>query len=109
MATTRVAVAPMKVAQIPKAGADFQIVEREIPNPSAGQVRIKVQACGVCHSDQFTKEGTWPGIQYPRVPGHEVVGLIDELDAGVTEWKKEQRVCVGWHRRHDRTCLQRRR
>jgi D-arabinose 1-dehydrogenase-like Zn-dependent alcohol dehydrogenase len=99
----------MKVAQIPKAGADFQIVEREIPNPSAGQVRIKVQACGVCHSDQFTKEGTWPGIQYPRVPGHEVVGLIDELGAGVTEWKKGQRVGVGWHGGHDGTCLQCRR
>jgi D-arabinose 1-dehydrogenase-like Zn-dependent alcohol dehydrogenase len=99
----------MKVAQIPKAGADFQIVEREIPNPSAGQVRIKVQACGVCHSDQFTKEGTWPGIQYPRVPGHEVVGLIDELDAGVTEWKKGQRVGVGWHGGHDGTCRQCRR
>jgi D-arabinose 1-dehydrogenase-like Zn-dependent alcohol dehydrogenase len=109
MATTRVAIAPMKVAQIPKAGADFQIVEREIPNPSAGQVRIKVQACGVCHSDQFTKEGTWPGIQYPRVPGHEVVGLIDELGAGVTEWKKGQRVGVGWHGGHDDTCLQCRR
>jgi D-arabinose 1-dehydrogenase-like Zn-dependent alcohol dehydrogenase len=105
MATTRVAIAPMKAAQIPKAGADFQIVEREIPNPSAGQVRIKVQACGVCHSDQFTKEGTWPGIQYPRVPGHEVVGLIDELGAGVTEWKKGQRVGVGWHGGHDGTCL----
>jgi D-arabinose 1-dehydrogenase-like Zn-dependent alcohol dehydrogenase len=99
----------MKAAQIPKAGADFQIVEREIPNPSAGQVRIKVQACGVCHSDQFTKEGTWPGIQYPRVPGHEVVGLIDELDAGVTEWKKGQRVGVGWHGGHDGTCRQCRR
>jgi D-arabinose 1-dehydrogenase-like Zn-dependent alcohol dehydrogenase len=109
MATTRVAIAPMKVAQIPKAGGDFQIVEREIPNPSAGQVRIKVQACGVCHSDQFTKEGTWPGIQYPRVPGHEVVGLIDELDAGVTEWKKGQRVGVGWHGGHDGTCRQCRR
>jgi D-arabinose 1-dehydrogenase-like Zn-dependent alcohol dehydrogenase len=105
MATTRVAIAPMKAAQIPKAGADFQIVEREIPNPSAGQVRIKVQACGVCHSDQFTKEGTWPGIQYPRVPGHEVVGLIDELGPGVTEWKKGQRVGVGWHGGHDGTCL----
>jgi D-arabinose 1-dehydrogenase-like Zn-dependent alcohol dehydrogenase len=109
MATTRVALAPMKAAQVPSPGADFQIVEREIPNPSAGQVRIKVQACGVCHSDQFTKEGTWPGIQYPRVPGHEVVGLIDELDAGVTEWKKGQRVGVGWHGGHDGTCRQCRR
>ena len=109
MATTRVAVAPMKVAQIPKAGADFQIVEREIPNPGAGQVRIKVQACGVCHSDVLTKEGLWPGIQFPRVPGHEVAGIIDELGAGVSEWKKGQRVGVGWHGGHDGTCLQCRR
>jgi D-arabinose 1-dehydrogenase-like Zn-dependent alcohol dehydrogenase len=95
----------MKAAQIPKPGADFQIVEREVPTPGAGEVRIKVQACGVCHSDQFTKEGTWPGIQYPRVPGHEVVGLIDELGAGVTEWKKGQGAGVGWHGGHDGTCL----
>jgi D-arabinose 1-dehydrogenase-like Zn-dependent alcohol dehydrogenase len=99
----------MRVAQIPKAGADFQIVEREIPNPGAGQVRIKVQACGVCHSDVLTKEGLWPGIQYPRVPGHEVAGIIDELGEGVSEWKKGQRVGVGWHGGHDGTCLQCRR
>jgi len=105
MATTRVAIAPMKVAQIPKAGADFQIVEREIPKPSAGHVLIKVQACGVCHSDMFTKEGAWPGIQYPRVPGHEVAGVIDELGDGVSDWKKGQRVGVGWHGGHDGTCL----
>jgi hypothetical protein len=77
MAATSVGTAPMKVAQIAKPGANFEIVDREIPNPAAGQVRIKVQACGVCHSDVLTKEGTWPGIQYPRVPGHEVVGIID--------------------------------
>jgi D-arabinose 1-dehydrogenase-like Zn-dependent alcohol dehydrogenase len=105
MATTKVAIAPMKSAQIPKAGADFQIVEREIPNPDAGQVRIKVQACGVCHSDVLTKEGAWPGIQYPRVPGHEVAGVIDELGAGVSGWKKGQRVGVGWHGGQDGTCL----
>ena len=105
MATTRVAIAPMKAAQIPKPGADFEIVEREIPTPSAGQVRIKVQACGVCHSDLFTKEGAWPGIEYPRVPGHEVVGTIDEVGAGVTGWKNGQRVGVGWHGGHDGTCL----
>ena len=105
MATTKVAVTPIKVAQIPKAGADFQIVERDIPKPDTGQVRIKVQACGVCHSDIFTKEGAWPGIQYPRVPGHEVAGVIDELGAGVSEWKKGQRVGVGWHGGHDGTCL----
>jgi D-arabinose 1-dehydrogenase-like Zn-dependent alcohol dehydrogenase len=95
----------MKVAQIPKAGADFQILDREIPQPGAGQVRIKVQACGVCHSDLFTKEGVWPGIQYPRVPGHEVAGIIDEVSAGVSEWKEGQRVGVGWHGGHDGTCL----
>jgi D-arabinose 1-dehydrogenase-like Zn-dependent alcohol dehydrogenase len=105
MATTKVAVAPMKVALIPKAGADFQIVDREIPQPGPEQVRIKVQACGVCHSDVFTKEGLWPGIEYPRVPGHEVAGIVDEVGAGVSEWKKGQRVGVGWHGGHDGTCL----
>jgi D-arabinose 1-dehydrogenase-like Zn-dependent alcohol dehydrogenase len=105
MSTTRVAVAPMKVAQVPAPGADFQIVEREIPTPGAGHVRIKVQACGVCHSDVFTKEGSLPGIEYPRVPGHEVVGRIDEVGAGVSEWMKGQRVGVGWHGGHDGTCL----
>src|SRR5260370_24541440 len=105
MATTRVAIAAMKAAQIPKPGADFQIVEREIPKPGAGQVVIKVQACGVCHSDMFTKEGAWLGIQYPRVPGHEVVGVIDELGDGVSEWKKGQRIGVGWHGGQDSTCL----
>jgi D-arabinose 1-dehydrogenase-like Zn-dependent alcohol dehydrogenase len=104
MATTKVSIAPMKVAQIPKPGGDFEIIEREIPNPGLGQVRIKVQACGVCHSDELTKEGQWPGIQYPRVPGHEVVGIIDELGAGVSDWKKGQRVGVGWHGGHDGTC-----
>lgn len=109
MATLRVAVkpeaAPMKVAQISKPGGDFEIVEREIPEPKAGQVRIKVQACGVCHSDELTKEGLWPGIQYPRIPGHEVAGIIDEVGAGVSAWKKGQRVGVGWHGGQDNTCL----
>ena len=104
MATTKVGIAPMKAAQVPKPGADFEIVEREIPRPGAGEVRIKVQACGVCHSDVFTKEGLWPGIQYPRVPGHEVAGVIDELGAGVTAWKQGQRVGVGWHGGQDNTC-----
>jgi len=99
----------MKAAQVSKPGADFQIVEREIPKPGAGEVRIKVLACGVCHSDMFTKEGAWPGIQYPRVPGHEVAGIIDELGAGVSEWKEGQRAGVGWHGGHDGTCLQCRR
>ena len=105
MATTKVAVGPMKVAQVPKAGGDFEILEREIPKPAAGQVLIKVQACGICHSDVLTKEGAWPGIQYPRVPGHEVAGIIDELGAGVSGWTKGQRAGVGWHGGHDNTCL----
>ena len=109
MATTKVAVAPMKAAQISRPGGDFEIVEREIPKPGVGHVLIKVQACGVCHSDEFVKEGLWPGIQYPRVPGHEVAGVIDELGAGVTEWKKGQRVGVGWHGGQDNTCLECRR
>ncbi len=109
MATTTVTVATMKVAQISKPGADFQIVEREIPKPGAGHVRIKVQACGVCHSDVFVKEGLWPGIQYPRVPGHEVAGMIDELGAGVSDWKMGQRVGVGWHGGQDNSCLECRR
>ena len=113
MATLRVAVkpavAPMKVAQISKPGADFEIVEREIPKPDPGQVRIKVEACGVCHSDVFTKEGSWPGIQYPRVPGHEVAGVIDELGDRVSEWNRGQRVGVGWHGGQDNTCRECRR
>jgi D-arabinose 1-dehydrogenase-like Zn-dependent alcohol dehydrogenase len=104
MATITTAVATMKVAQVPKPGADFQIVEREVPQPRAGQVRIKVQACGVCRSDVFTKEGSWPGIQYPRVPGHEVAGLIDRVGEGVSGWTEGQRVGVGWHGGHDNTC-----
>jgi D-arabinose 1-dehydrogenase-like Zn-dependent alcohol dehydrogenase len=109
MATPKVAAAPMKVAQVPKPGADFQIVDREIPQPGPGQVRIKVHACGVCHSDVLTKEGMFPGIEYPRVPGHEVAGEIDKLGAGVTTWTTGQRVGVGWHGGHDGTCLQCRR
>src|SRR5271168_3104712 len=104
MATTKVGPAPMKAAQISRAGGDFEIVEREIPTPASGQVRIKVQACGVCHSDVLTKEGQWPGIQYPRVPGHEIAGIVDELGAGVSEWKMGQRVGVGWHGGQDNTC-----
>jgi D-arabinose 1-dehydrogenase-like Zn-dependent alcohol dehydrogenase len=99
----------MKVAQISKPGADFEIVERAIPKPGAGEVLIKVQACGVCHSDVFTKEGYWPGIQYPRIPGHEVAGVIDEVGVAVSAWKKGQRVGVGWHGGHDNTCRECRR
>ncbi len=97
--------AKMKAVQVPKAGGDFEVVEREIPQPGPGHVRIRVQACGVCHSDVLTKEGGLPGITYPRVPGHEVAGVIDETGAGVTTWKKGQRVGVGWHGGQDGTCL----
>jgi D-arabinose 1-dehydrogenase-like Zn-dependent alcohol dehydrogenase len=102
-------VVTMKVAQISKPKAGFDIVERDIPQPGAGHVRIKVQACGVCHSDALTKEGLWPGIQYPRVPGHEVAGIVDAVGAGVSSWKKDQRVGVGWHGGHDNTCRECRR
>src|SRR5205809_212991 len=95
----------MKVAQVAKAGADFEIVEREIPQPGTGQVRIRVQACGICHSDMLTKEGAWPGIVYPRVPGHEIAGVIDQAGPGVTQWTKGQRVGVGWHGGQDGTCM----
>jgi len=108
MATT-VAVKTMKAAQVTGARAGFEIVEREIPEPGPGQVRIKVLACGVCHSDALVVEGSWPGIAYPRVPGHEVAGIVDMLGAGVTEWRKGQRVGVGWHGGHDGTCAECRR
>jgi len=101
----KVVIAPMTVARVPKPGADFELVELEIPEPGMGQVRIKVNACGICHSDVFTKEGQWPGIQYPRIPGHEVAGIVDEVGEGVSEWKKGQRVGVGWHGGQDGTCL----
>ncbi len=112
MATSRVVpmkITKMKAAQVSRPGADFEIVERGIPEPEPGQVRIKVQACGVCHSDVLTKDGLWPGIQYPRVPGHEVAGVIDEVGDGVSEWKKGQRVGVGWHGGQDNTCRECRR
>jgi D-arabinose 1-dehydrogenase-like Zn-dependent alcohol dehydrogenase len=94
----------MKVAQLSKLGADFEIVERAIPQPGMGQVRIRVQACGICHSDVLIKDGLWPGLQYPRVPGHEVVGIIDDLGELASEWKIGQRVGVGWHGGQDGTC-----
>jgi D-arabinose 1-dehydrogenase-like Zn-dependent alcohol dehydrogenase len=94
----------MLAARIPKVGGDFELVRCPIPVPGPGEVRIKVQACGVCHSDVFTKEGLWPGIQYPRVPGHEVAGVIDAIGAGVSSWQTGQRVGVGWHGGQDNTC-----
>jgi D-arabinose 1-dehydrogenase-like Zn-dependent alcohol dehydrogenase len=90
----------MKVVQVSKPGGNFEIVDRPTPQPGRGQVRIKVEACGICHSDLLVKEGFWPGIQYPRVPGHEIAGQIDAVGADVTLWKPGQRVGVGWHGGH---------
>jgi D-arabinose 1-dehydrogenase-like Zn-dependent alcohol dehydrogenase len=87
----------MRAVQVPQPKEAFEIVEREIPEPQAGWVRVKVEACGICHSDSLIKEGLWPGIKYPRVPGHEVIGVIDAVGSGVAEWKTGQRVGIGWH------------
>jgi D-arabinose 1-dehydrogenase-like Zn-dependent alcohol dehydrogenase len=105
LVSTKAEVTTMKVAQIPRANGEFEIVERAVPNPNAGQVRIKVEACGICHSDVLTKEGLWPGVKFPRVPGHEVIGVIDEVGQGISTWQKGQRVGVGWHGGHDGTCV----
>jgi len=94
----------MKAVQISKPGGNFEVVERPTPEPGRGQVRIKVEACGICHSDALVKEGYWPGIQYPRVPGHEIAGRIDAIGADVLQWKPGQRVGVGWHGGHCFTC-----
>lgn len=94
----------MKAVQISKPGGSFELVERNIPDPGRNQVRIKVEACGICHSDALVKEGYWPGIPYPRVPGHEIAGRIDAVGADVTNWTPGQRVGVGWHGGHDFTC-----
>src|ERR1700730_6096963 len=96
--------ATMRVAQVSRPNGPFEIVERQIPEPSTGSGRIKVQACGICHSDSLTKEGMYPGIQFPRVPGHEVAGVIDAVGAGVAEWTAGQRVGVGWHGGHCGHC-----
>ncbi|MFA9459960.1 alcohol dehydrogenase [Thiohalorhabdus methylotrophus] len=94
----------MKVAQVREPGAAFEVVEREIPEPGAGQVRLKVEACGICHSDAFTKDGAFPGIDYPRVPGHEVTGRVDQVGSGVQSWSNGQRAAVGWHGGHCGQC-----
>jgi D-arabinose 1-dehydrogenase-like Zn-dependent alcohol dehydrogenase len=94
----------MRSVQVTLPGGPFEIVEREIPQPDVGEVRIKVQACGICHTDAVTKEGFRPGIQYPRVPGHEIAGVIDALGPQVIPWKAGQRVGVGWHGGHCGYC-----
>lgn len=92
------------VAQVGKPGGEFELVEREIPSPAAGEVRIKVAACGICFSDHIVKDGAWPGLTYPRVPGHEVAGVVDAVGPGVSEWNIGDRVGVGWHGGHCFVC-----
>lgn len=99
----------MRAAQISKAGGEWELVERETPQPNRDQVRVKVEACGICHSDALVKEGAWPGLQYPRIPGHEIAGRIDALGDNVTNWSVGQRVGVGWHGGHCFVCEQCRR
>ena len=94
----------MKVVQVNKAGGNFETVERPTPKPDRGQVRIKVEACGICHSDVLVKEGYWPGIQYPRAPGHEIAGRVDAVGEDVKTWKSGQRVGLGWHGGHCFVC-----
>jgi D-arabinose 1-dehydrogenase-like Zn-dependent alcohol dehydrogenase len=90
--------------QINQAKAAFELVTRDVPEPKAGEVRIRVQACGICHSDYFAKEGLFPGIAYPIVPGHEVIGLVDAVGTGVIRWRVGQRVGVGWYGGHCGIC-----
>jgi D-arabinose 1-dehydrogenase-like Zn-dependent alcohol dehydrogenase len=87
----------MRVVQVARPKGPLELVEREIPEPGTGTVRIKVQACGVCHSDSVTKEGLFPNISYPRVPGHEIIGILDKVGTGVAGWSVGQRAGVGWH------------
>ena len=94
----------MKAMIVPEPGADFELVERDVPEPGPGEVRVRVHACGICHSDQFVKEGLFPGIDYPRVPGHEVAGVVDAVGEGVARLEEGQRVGVGWHGGHCFTC-----
>jgi D-arabinose 1-dehydrogenase-like Zn-dependent alcohol dehydrogenase len=94
----------MRVAQIAGPNGPFELIERDVPGPRPGEVRIRVEACGICHSDSFTKEGTFPGISYPRVPGHEVAGVVDAIGEGVAGWKKGDRAAVGWHGGHCGHC-----
>ena len=94
----------MRAVQVPRPKGPLEVVEREIPETKPGSVRIKVQACGICHSDSLTKDGLMPGLQYPRVPGHEVIGVVDAVGQGVAQWKPGQRVGVGWHAGHCGYC-----
>ncbi|QGZ65330.1 alcohol dehydrogenase [Paraburkholderia acidisoli] len=94
----------MQAVQVTKAGGPLEVVERNVPEPPAGHVLVKVQACGICHSDSLTVEGQWPGLQFPRVPGHEIAGVIEQVGAGVQDWQAGQRIGVGWHGGHCGHC-----
>jgi len=96
--------AKMRAIQVKAAKGPFELVEREIPEPGSGQVRLRIEACGICHSDSFIKEGLWPGLQYPRVPGHEVAGVVDAVGAGVGGWSAGQRAGIGWYGGHCGYC-----
>ena len=89
--------AKMRVVQVPRPKGPLELVERDIPEPQEGTVRVKVQACGICHSDTVTKDGLMPGIEYPRVPGHEVIGIVDAVGPHVSGWTGGERVGIGWH------------
>jgi len=95
----------MMAAQVSKPGSPFELIEREVPQPGRGQVRVRVLACGICHSDQLVKENLWPGIQFPRAPGHEVAGVIDEIGPEVIDWQPGQRIGIGWHGGQCGRCL----
>ena len=94
----------MKAIQVSSPGADFELIQKEIPEPGNNEVLIKVEACGVCHGDAMTKEGHFPGIKYPIIPGHEVVGIVDKAGPMVTHWKAGQRIGIGWHGGHCNQC-----
>jgi D-arabinose 1-dehydrogenase-like Zn-dependent alcohol dehydrogenase len=94
----------MRLVQVPKPNGPLELVERDVPQPATRQVRIRVEACGVCHSDSFVKEGAWPGVKYPRVPGHEIAGVIDAIGEAVPEWRPGERVGVGWYGGHCGHC-----
>jgi len=94
----------MRAVQVSKPGGAFELVERELPEPASGQIRIQVEACGICHSDALVKFGAYPGLSLPRIPGHEIAGRVEKVGANVTEWKKGDRVGVGWHGGHCFVC-----
>jgi len=101
---SRFAVPKMKVVQASKANAPFEVVSRDVRDPGPGEIRVEVEACGVCHSDAVTRSGAYPGLKLPRVPGHEIAGRVDAVGAGVTAWKAGDRVGVGWHGGHCFQC-----